>query len=83
MLKPSDNNEAQHWRSDGHKCYNNAIMDMPKENYVVTKIYFYLETGQGINKEFRKQVLFKMNSSLYAFRSHYIPDIGDKRVSVP
>ena len=23
LFKLSDNNEAQHWRSDGHKCYNN------------------------------------------------------------
>ena len=21
LFKASDNNEAQHWRSDGHKCY--------------------------------------------------------------
>ena len=39
-------------------------MNIPKGNPVVTKIYFYLETEQGINKEFRKQVFFIMNSSL-------------------
>ena len=31
MFKPSDNNETQHCRSDGHKCYNNARMDMYAE----------------------------------------------------
>ena len=38
LFKPSDNNEAKHWRSDGHKCFNStsARMDMPKENHVVT-----------------------------------------------
>ena len=30
MFKPSDNSDAQHWRSDVHKCYNNARMDIPK-----------------------------------------------------
>ena len=40
LFKPSDNNEAQHWRSAGHKCYNNARMDMPKGNPVVTKNIF-------------------------------------------
>ena len=76
LFKPSDNNEAQAWRSDGHKCYNNARKGMPKGNSVVTKIYFYLETEQGINKEFRK----RSNSSLGSFLLHYI---GDERVSVP
>ena len=37
-------------RFDGHKCNNNAIMDMPKGNSVVTKIYFYLETKQEFQK---------------------------------
>ena len=59
---------------------NNARMDMPKGNHVVTKIYFYLETEEGINKEFRKHVFFKMNSSLGSFLLYYI---GDERVSVP
>ena len=54
----------------------NARMDMPKENPVVTKIYFYLETEQEISKKFRKQVFFKMNSSLGSFLLHYI---GDER----
>ena len=72
LFKPSDNNEAQHWRSDGH----NVRMDMPKGNPVVTEIYFYLETEQGINKEFRKQVFSKMNSSLGSFLLHYIGDEG-------
>ena len=80
LFKLSNNNKAQHWRSDGHKCYNNARTNMPKGNPVVTKIYFYLETEQGIYKEFRKQVFFKMNSSLGSFLLHYN---GDKRVSVP
>ena len=71
LFKPSDNNEAQRWRSDGHRCFNNARMDTPKGNPVVAKIYFYLETEQGINKEFRKHVFFKMNSSLGSFLLHY------------
>ena len=62
--KSSDRSEAEHWRYDGHKCYKNASLNMPKGNPVVTKIYFYLETDQGINKEFRNQVFFKMNNSL-------------------
>ena len=80
LFKLSDNNEAQHWHSDGHKCYNIARMNIPKRNPVVTKIYFYIETEQGINKEFRKQVFFKMNSSLGSFLLRYN---GDERVSVP
>ena len=80
MFKLSDNNEAQHWRSDGQKCYNNARTNMPKGYPVVTTIYFYLETEQGINKEFRKQFFFKMNSSLGSFLLHYN---GDESVSVP
>ena len=60
----SCSNDAQHWRSDGHKWFNSARMDMPKGNPVVTKIYFNLETEQGVKKEFRKQVSSKMNSSL-------------------
>ena len=80
LFKPSDNNEAQHWRSNGHKCYANARMGMSKGNPVVTKIYFYLETEQGINKEFRKYVFFKMNSSLVPSFYNYI---GDERVSEP
>ena len=78
---PNSINEVHHWRSDGHKCYNNvnnARMDLPKGNPVVKKIYFYLETEQGINKEVRKQVFFKMNSFLGSF--HFI---RDERVSVP
>ena len=67
-------------RFDGHKCCDNARMDMPKGNSVVTKIYFYLETEQGINKEFRKRVFFKMNNSLGSFLLHYI---WDERASVP
>ena len=66
--------------TDGHKCFNNARMDMPKENPVVTKIYFYLDTEQGIDKEFRKHVFFKMNGSLESFLLHYI---GDEIASVP
>ena len=31
LFTPSDNNEAQYWFSDGHTCYKNARMDMPKE----------------------------------------------------
>ena len=56
-------------------------MNMPKGNPVASthKICFYLETEHGINKEFRKQV-FKMNSSLGSFLSHYI---WDERASVP
>ena len=46
-------------------------MNMPKRSLVVIKIYFYLETEQGINKEFRKQVFFKMSSSLGSFLLHY------------
>ena len=38
LLKLSDNNEAQHWRSDGHKCYNNERTNMPKGN--PAPIYF-------------------------------------------
>ena len=38
LFKPSDNNEAQHWRSDGYKCYNNARMDMPKGNPAVSNM---------------------------------------------
>ena len=36
LFKPSDNNKAQHRRSDGYKCYNNARMEMPKGNPVVS-----------------------------------------------
>ena len=46
-------------------------MGMPKENTVVRKIYFFLETEHGINKE---------NSSLGSFLLHYI---GHEKVSVP
>ena len=53
---------------------------MPKGNPVVTKIYFYLETEQGINKEFRKQVFFRINSLLGPFILNYI---GDEKVSIP
>ena len=67
LFKLSDNNEAQHWRSDGHKCYNDARTNMPKGNPVVTKIYVYLETEHGIDKEFRKQVFFKMKCHLVPF----------------
>ena len=80
QFKLSNNNEAQHWRSDGHKCYNNARTDIPKGNPVVTRIYLYLEIEQGINKEFRKQVFFKMNISLGSF---LLPYNGDERESVP
>ena len=72
MFKPSDNNEAQHWRSDGHKFYNNASLDIPKGNPGVTKIYFYLETEQSLNKELRKQIFFRMNSPPGSFLLHYI-----------
>ena len=77
LFKPSDNNEPHY---DGHKCLNNARMDMPKGNPVVTKIYFYLDIEQGINKELRKYVFFKMNSSLGSFLLH---SIGDERAQVP
>ena len=50
------------YEHNGHKCYNTARTNTTKENPVVTKIYFYLETEQGINNEFRKQVFFKINS---------------------
>ena len=80
LFQPTDKGEAQDWRSDGHRWYNNTRMNMPKGNPVVTKVYFYLETEQGINKEFRKQVFFKINSSLGPFLIHYI---GDEQVSVP
>ena len=80
LFQPTDKGEAKDWRSDGHRWYNNTRMDMPKRNPVVTKVYFYLETEQGINKEFRKQVFFKINSSLGPFLLHYI---GDEQVSVP
>ena len=53
---------------------------MPKGNPVFTKIYFYLETEQGINKEFMKQVFFKLNSSLGSFLLQYS---GDESASVP
>ena len=45
-------------------------------------VYYYFETEQGINKEFRKHVFvfFKMNSSLGSFLLYYY---GDERVSVP
>ena len=44
------------------------------------KICFYLETEQGINIEFRKQVFFRINSLLGPFILHYI---GDEKVSIP
>ena len=80
MFKPTDNSQVQDWRSDGHRWYNNTRMDMPKGNTVVTKIYFYLETEQGINKEFRKHVFFRINSLLGPSILHYI---GDEKVSIP
>ena len=40
-------------------------MDIMKGNPVVTKIYFYLETEQGINKEFRKQFTWFLSFKLY------------------
>ena len=73
------NPDACHTCSDMSTTNNNKRMDMPKGIHVVSKIYFYLETEQGINKEFRKQVFFKMKSSLGSFLLNYI---GDKKVSV-
>ena len=80
LFKLSDNKEAQQRRSDRHKCYNNARTSIQKGNPIVTKISLYLETEQGINREFRKQVFFKMNSSLGSFLLHCN---GDEKASVP
>ena len=38
-----------------------------KEILLSQKIYFYLETEQGVNKEFKQQFFFEMNSSLGSF----------------
>ena len=75
LFKPSDNYEAKYWRSYCHKCYNNAIMDMPKGNPVVNERYFCLETeSKASTKTLEKKVFFKINSSLGPFLLHYIGD---------
>ena len=40
------------------------------------KVYFYLETEQGINKEFRKQVFFNTNQNMKKYQ-RYIDAQGD------
>ena len=80
LFKLSDNNEAQHWRYDVTNAITMQERIFRKEILLSQNIHVYLETEQGINKEFRKQVFFKMNSSLGSFLLHYN---GDERVSVP
>ena len=62
LFKRSDNNDAQHWRSDGGKWHNNARVDMPKGNPVVTKEISTLRQSNASTRNF-----FEMNSSLVIF----------------
>ena len=43
MFKLSDINEAQHWRSDGHKCYNNARKNMPNMSFGSFLLHFNVD----------------------------------------
>ena len=79
LYKSTSKAKTNDWKADGHRWINNGITKLPRKDPKIYKTYFYLQTKEGMNKNFKKMV-FQLPSDTTLSLIHYI---GDESLSIP